>query len=752
MMQVVRSPPRSELEVLGELAHALVTTPHLANLLDKIVHAIGEVLEFYDCVLYLWDAEREVLVQRAAHGPKVVGGVDGTLVDPIELPLGQGIVGSVGAQLRGEVVADTRLDPRYVPDLEENRSEVTVPIAYQEQLVGVIDAEAREPGAFSSSDLVLLTRFADLCAPAIVNAQRLLRERERAERALRESEERYQAIVELARDPVYTADASGRLTYVNPAAAILFGVDDDRLIGRSLTDLVPITSREEVGLFLDSLRAGGGDGVVLEIPMQGFETVRWTEQRIGRIEIDGRFAGFQAIVRDVTDRRKLEQRLQHLANHDPLTGLFNRYRFLRELELHFERARELQISGAVLWLDLDQFKDINDSEGHAGGDELLVSVAEVLLGERRESDVLARFGGDEFALLLRDADRQQAVQAAERILDALRRCSFRLGASRIRLTASIGIALVPEHGDRVDEVLVRADLAMYGAKEEGRNAARVYSEASIDTPPTLRVSWGQRIRQALEEDRFHLYAQPIQRLSGASDPRYEILLRLFEEGEIVLPGAFLQVAERYGLVHEIDRAVVGSAIDALVEIPDPSVVFEVNLSGKSLSDPRLLPFIRERIRDRELDPARLVLEITETAALSDAHKAQRFVETLRSIGCRFALDDFGVGFSSFYHLKHLMIDYLKIDGSFIRDLRRDPVDRHLVRAIVEVGRALGKQTIAEYVEDAETMDLLREIGVDYAQGYGVGRPVPLESLFPDVWSHPVAARSSDETARSRRAG
>jgi len=214
-----------------------------------------------------------------------------------------------------------------------------------------------------------------------------------------------------------------------------------------------------------------------------------------------------------------------------------------------------------------------------------------------------------------------------------------------------------------------------------------------------------------------------------------------EDEEVVLPGAFLRVAERYGLAHEIDRAVVGSSIDALAAITDNEVVFEVNLSGKSLSDTALLPFIRRRIEERGVDPGRLILEITETAALSDAHKAQRFVETLRAIGCRFALDDFGVGFSSFYHLKHLAIDYLKIDGSFIRDVVNDRVDRHLVRAIVEVARALGKKTIAEYVESDETIELLREIGVDYAQGYAIGRPAPLTDLFPDLECQPLVGRT-----------
>jgi len=737
------STEHDQLEVLGELAHALVTTRSLEGLLEKIVAAIGKVMLFHDCVLYLWDADREVLVQRAAHGPKLAGDDAGALINPIELAIGEGIVGSVAESRQAEIVRDTRSDPRYVRDLEENRSEIAVPICYQDQLVGVIDAEARDPDAFSAADLALIRRFADLCAPAIVNAQRLLQERARADRALRESEQRYQAIVELARDPVYTADSEGRLTYANPAAATLLGEDAQRLIGRELVEVVPLTARDEVTSFLELLATGEGDGMVLDLPIQGLETLRWTEQRINRIEIDGRFVGFQAIVRDVTDRRNLEHRLQHLANHDPLTGLFNRYRFVRELEEHCERAHELQTPAAVLWLDLDQFKDINDSEGHAGGDELLVSVAEVLRRERRASDVLARFGGDEFALLLRDADRVRAAQAAQRIIEALRRCSFQLGTSRVRVTASIGIALIPDHGHRVDDILARADLAMYEAKEHGRNSARVFSETLVETPPMIRVSWGQRIRRALEEDRFRLYGQAIERLDRPQERRYEVLLRLFEEGEIVLPGAFLQVAERYGLVHEIDRAVVGSSIDALAQIEHPGVVFEVNLSGKSLSDPKLLPFIRDRIDRSGVDPSRLVLEITESAALSDAHKAQRFVETLRSIGCRFALDDFGVGFSSFYHLKHLAIDYLKIDGSFVRDVLHDPVDRHLVRAIVAVGRALGKETIAEYVEDLETKELLREIGVDYAQGYAVGRPEPLEKLFPEFGDEPLAARSAD---------
>ena len=732
------SPPestesRTQLEVLSDLAQALVTTTDLDEMLARIVSAIGKVLDFYDCVLYLWDPEEEVLVQRAAYGPKRPAG-ETELINPIRLRLGEGIVGSVAESGIPALIADTREDPRYIADLVENLSEITVPIRFQEATLGVIDAESERLGAFSESDLVVLGRFADLCAPAIVNARRIDKEQRAVREALQASEQRYQAIVERARDVVYTTDARGRITYVNPAGEVLFGRPIVELHGVDFRDLISPEARADATQFVLELARGGDGESDLEIPILGYGgAVRWVEQTVTRLEANGRFAGFQAIVRDVTDRRTLEKRLEHLANHDPLTGLFNRYRFEEELRAHLERSRILGLPSALLWIDLDQFKDINDSQGHHEGDKLLVEVAQLLTEQMRAVDVVSRFGGDEFAILVREADAQQAALAAARILDAMRQSSFELAGRPFRITASIGIALLPEHGDRVQEALARADIAMYEAKETGRNRFRIFQMSEERrAQPASRISWVERLRKALDTDLFELYLQPIRSLADGSQNRFEVLVRLSEaDGTLILPGAFISIAERYGLIHDIDRWVVTRAIHLLRDAdPTQCEALEVNLSGKAFSDGQLLPKIRRELDKASVDPSRLVLEITETAAVADTRRAQRFIETLQGIGCRFALDDFGVGFSSFYYLKHLPIDFLKIDGSFIRGLKSNEVDQHLVRSMVEIARALGKETIAEFVEDAETLELVRRYGLDHAQGFEVGRPQPAAELLP----------------------
>lgn len=382
-----------------------------------------------------------------------------------------------------------------------------------------------------------------------------------------------------------------------------------------------------------------------------------------------------------------------------------------------------------MFLDLDNFKDVNDSLGHLVGDELLASLAGLLRERLRETDIVARSGGDEFAILLHHTDGDQARAVAEHLLDAVRRHNIVVSGQPVGATASIGIVLIPEHGATVGELFARADLALYQAKENGRNGLAVYRpERDCQAQAESRLGWQHRIQEALEKDRFLLDAQPVLHLRSNQISQYELLLRLVADGgAIVLPGAFLDIAERFGLIHEIDRRVVRRAIQLIAEQRrmGRDLRLEVNLSGKAFADKELLPMIERELATTSTSPASLVLEVTETAAIANMHQAQKFVGTLKGLGCQFALDDFGVGFSSFYRLKYLPVDYLKIDGSFIRNLPHDPMDQHLVKAMVEVARGLGKETIAECVGDEETLQVLRECGVDYAQGYHIGRPSAL---------------------------
>lgn len=457
----------------------------------------------------------------------------------------------------------------------------------------------------------------------------------------------------------------------------------------------------------------------------------------GRVVIDesGVPIRMVGVCRDVTDRRRFEDELKRLADHDALTGLLNRRRFEAELGRQVARSRRYGESAAVLLMDLDQFKDVNDTLGHRAGDDLIQAVSGLLRERLRESDVLARLGGDEFAVLLPTAEREEAESIASELLDAVRERTLALGDGRsMGLTTSIGIALIqPELTEGGEDPLIEADVAMYEAKDGGRDRYVVYSETGDGRARMQeRRQWSERIREALAHNGFELHCQPILELASGEVSQYELLLRMRDEKHGLLPpGTFLKVAERAGLSQAIDRWVVSEAIRivAACQQDGREVIVEVNLSASSLDDTSLLALIERQIIETGVPATSLVFEITETAAIGNIAHARTFVDRLRRLGCRFALDDFGAGFASFFYLKHMEFDYLKIDGEFIRRLPSDPTDQVLVRSMVHTASGLGKQTIAEFVGDDETVHLLRELGVDYAQGYHVGKPLPATEVL-----------------------
>ncbi len=395
------------------------------------------------------------------------------------------------------------------------------------------------------------------------------------------------------------------------------------------------------------------------------------------------------------------------------------------------KVKRFKSQAAVLSIDLDRFKYINDSLGHRAGDELLMQVAHALRGELREIDVLARLGGDEFGVLLTQSTRSDAEAAAARIVAAVRDQKLISDGQTVSVTTSIGIAVAPKHGRTVEDLLAHADMALYQAKENG-NGFQLYSKDSVTKAAFgAQLMWERRIRQALDEDGFVLLVQPIHNLrTGAV--QYEALLRMVDtDGQLLPPQEFLSVAERTQLIHAIDRWVVRQSIKVIAacEARGQTVHLEVNLSGKAFVDEELLPLIRREIKSTGIAASSLIFEITETAAIANINEARQFIEALKPMGCGFALDDFGVGFSSLYYLKHLPVDYLKIDGSFIRNLPNDVSDQHLVRSLVELAHGLGKQTIAEWVEDERTVELLRQFGVDFGQGYYLGMPAPIDTTL-----------------------
>lgn len=433
--------------------------------------------------------------------------------------------------------------------------------------------------------------------------------------------------------------------------------------------------------------------------------------------------------KELADRRVMEARLQYLVAHDDLTGLCNRRHLEQALEAAMERGRNGHSTAALYYIDVDQFKIINDAEGHALGDRLLVSAADALRRHIGRSGVVAHIGADEFAVLIENVTEADALRTAESLRRLLQTLSFRVDDRSYQISASIGVALIrPDEPLRVSEMLTRADQACYIAKTQGRNLVHVFDRGDQELMK-LRSAlyWVPRIRDALAHDRFQLFFQPVLKLRDGSVSRFEVLIRMLGEGGTVIPpGQFIPVAERMGLIHDIDLWVVRHTIAMLHKLP-PSrrdVSVNVNLSGRAFQDPQLVPLVREQLQATGIDPARLTFELTETAAVTSFEQTREMVIKLKELGCRFALDDFGNGFSSFNYLKQFPVDCLKIDGGFITNLAHDPVDQTLVQSMIDIARSLGKETVAEYVESEATLQLVRHYGVDYAQGYFVGKPRP----------------------------
>ena len=441
---------------------------------------------------------------------------------------------------------------------------------------------------------------------------------------------------------------------------------------------------------------------------------------------EGHFIGHLWIYEDVTRERQTAEQLVYLAERDALTGLYNRHRFQQELTRTMLETDRHQVQCAVMFFDLDEFKNINDSYGHRAGDALLIRVAGEIGALVRRNEVLARLGGDEFAILLPTAQDNEAETLADRIVHAIAQIPFRFEGRNLRVTTSLGIAYYPAHAINADELVAHADIAMYQAKQAGKNTWRVFrADSCADTEMRSRLSWSERISNALDKGLFLLHFQGVYRAEDGTLSHLEALIRMIDErnpAQLIMPGHFIHLAEKSGRIIDIDRWVIHEVLRMLSDNPTiPPIA--VNLSGRSLSEPSLPQFINDQLREGGVNPNRLIVEITETAAVSDLHDAQRMIEALSQLGCSVYLDDFGVGFASFAYLKHLKVDTIKIDGIFIRDLPNDPDNQVFVQAMVSVAMGLGKSVVAEYVEDGKTLALLRQFGVDMVQGYHLDRPV-----------------------------
>ena len=550
-----------------------------------------------------------------------------------------------------------------------------------------------------------------------------------------EAEQRFRAAFDDAPVGMALLDLEGRFLQVNDAFADMLSYSMSSLVGRRMAEVTHVEH-------IKADKAGMADVVT------GIRPSHVGETRLLRVDGEPLWVLFQTTViregdqaryvlthvQDITERKSYEGQLRYMADHDPLTGLFNRRRFEEELQRQLSLVSRYGPAGALLVLDLDHFKSVNDTLGHHAGDRLIVSVAEMLRRRLRETDVLARLGGDEFAVLLPRADRVEAEHLAQVIVEAVRtEVEVANGDRGRRVTTSVGVTLLDDPSLTWEEVVANADLTMYEAKESGRDQYAVYSpSADRVNRAKVRLAWAERIRRALEEERFVLHAQPVIDIRTGATTQYELLVRMLgEDGELLQPGLFLPVAERSGLIARLDWWIIERAVELLTnEVRSGrKLALEVNVAGPTVADPATIGHIESMLRGSGVDPNALIFEIPEKVAVADIEAVRAFARGVATLGCRFAIDDFGAGSGGFHYLRDLSFDFLKIDGAFVSDCRTNPTDQLVIEAVVRIARGLGKRTVAEAVGDAETLAYLSGIGVDLAQGHHIGSPGPVAEMI-----------------------
>lgn len=580
-------------------------------------------------------------------------------------------------------------------------------------------------------------------------------QRARAEDRLRTSEERFKDFAETAADWFFETDAALRYSFVSERFQQISGWRSDEIIGLTQRDLLRDSIEDPEKLERHYLELEERRPFQVDLLSAGKDGDLHVFHYAGKPIFDsrGQFLGYRGAGRDVTQAYQLSKQLSYQATHDALTGLLNRRAFEERLERVLATARESGSTHALCYLDLDQFKVINDTCGHMAGDELLRQLGRMLPGYIRKRDTLARLGGDEFGVLMEHCSLEQAERVAQSLCQAIEGYQYVWEDRTFRVGCSIGVVPISEASMSAQMVMSSADTACYAAKDKGRRRVHVYHAGDEELAQRYgEMQWAVRINRALEEGRFCLVYQTIAPVHIPNAERqlnflnvepppaedglhFELLIRLEEyDGTLTPPGAFLAAAERYNLSALLDRWVCDTAFDWLSgnpELMERVNLCAINLSGHSLGDASLLEHLARRFDRGDVYPGRICFEITETAAIANLTAATHFIQTLAERGCLFALDDFGSGLSSFAYLKTLPVQFLKIDGVFVKDIAVDPIDLAMVRSINEIGQVMGKQTVAEFVESEEILAELRAIGVNYAQGFGISRPRPLRELLEE---------------------
>lgn len=565
---------------------------------------------------------------------------------------------------------------------------------------------------------------------------------ERQKETLATDHDFIRGLLDTAQLIILTINENFEITLFNDHGEYVTGFSRDQVLESHVSRMFPAGNWTEAESFFNELLADK-----ISIAQQESELIdhqnqikhiSWLHSRLK--EGDDDKAVILSVGLDMTEKKAAEKHVIWLAEHDPLTDLCNRRKFTADFEKSIQMAIRYKHRSSLLIVDLDHFKDINDTCGHKMGDDVLKSVAKTLKRITRFTDLVARIGGDEFAVVMPEADENGADALAQKIISELGQLTVSRGKFTHRVSASVGIVHYPLTNIEANQLLSFADLAMYKAKANGKGTYHTFSpEDQTQQQLQSRVFWKHQIEEAIENGNFELYLQPILRLHSDTIEHYEVLLRMRnpQTNEIHMPGKFIQVAEQTGLIHQIDHWVLNHSIKKLAALTNEGrrITLSINLSGAIIDDPVIVPLIKQLISKHNVEPSNIIFEVTETLAVSNLLQANKVMLAIKALGCRFSLDDFGVGFSSFNYMRELPVDIIKIDGIFIKDLDKNSHDQLFVKALVDVAKGLGKKTIAEFVENNEILTLLRTLGVDYAQGYHIGRPQP-ELLDVVDWTSP----------------
>jgi diguanylate cyclase (GGDEF)-like protein/PAS domain S-box-containing protein len=570
----------------------------------------------------------------------------------------------------------------------------------------------------------------------VISYTKDISERKNIEEKHKKNMERYKILYNDTPTMFFSLSHTGEILNVNNYGATQLGYTIEELIGKHLLD---ITHTDEKDNVMDNLKTcvKNKDKVQrwesIKICKSGsFINVRETGHMVW--DEDTGDKTILLVCEDITKAKILHEQLSYQASHDTLTSLINRKEFNHRLQIAIETAHSDKTRHALCYLDLDQFKIINDTCGHVAGDNLLKQLSQVMQNQVSKRDILARLGGDEFGLLLMYCESEWAMGVIRKLHATIENFVFQWEAKSFRVGASIGIAFINDSTEDIEEILKKADAACFAAKDAGRNRIHVYKDDDIEMARRRgEIQWVNRIHIAFEKNLFSLNVQEITPICVRDDgDHYEVLIRMTgEKGEAIPPGAFLPAAERYNLASKIDRWVIQETFQWLLEHPDrldQLALCSINLSGNSLCDKEFLEYVVCTLETTKIPPSKICFEITETAAIANLSAATEFITKIKAFGCLFALDDFGSGLSSFAYLKNLPVDILKIDGLFVKDIAKDSIDYAMVKSINEIGHVMGKQTVAEFVEDKEIYNKLKEIGVDYAQGYYFSKPHPIDDL------------------------